>query len=77
MIDCENPGLGYIDVSKHRRDNLYISALKVRRQFEISIMIDCNFFANIWRVVTISVEVQAFSALVFWEFFYEFKIQEQ
>jgi hypothetical protein len=77
MIDCETPRLGYTDVSKHRRDSLYVSALKVRRQFEISIMIDCNFVANIWRAVIILVEVQAFSVLFFWEFFYEFKIQEQ
>jgi len=46
MIDCETPRLRHIDVSKHRYDNLYISALKVRRHLEISIMIDCNFVAN-------------------------------
>lgn len=77
MIDWENPLLRYIDFSKHRYDNLYISAIKVRRYFEISIMIDCNFVANIWRDVTISVKVQTFPVLFFWEFFYEFKIEEQ
>jgi len=48
MIDCETPRLRSIDVSKRRYDNLNISALMVRRHFEILIMIDSNFVVNIW-----------------------------